>query len=63
MVPATAQDRNIATQHAVGGERRSKTGVVNIPGVQQQYGKNFGNSVIPYRPSSPVFSAPLGPRR
>ncbi len=24
-----------------------KTGVVNIPGVQQQYGKNFGRSVIP----------------
>jgi len=29
----------------------TKTGVVNIPGVQQQYGKNFGNSVIPYRPA------------
>lgn len=28
----------------------TKTGVVNIPGVQQQYGKNFGNSVVPYRP-------------
>jgi hypothetical protein len=28
----------------------TKIGIVNIPGVQQQYGKNFGNSVIPYRP-------------
>jgi hypothetical protein len=40
-----------------------KTGVVNIPGVQQQYGKNFGHSVIPYRPDRPVFSSPLTPRR
>jgi hypothetical protein len=39
----------------------TKTGVVNIPGVQQQYGKNFGNSVIPYRPPPPVY-APLGHR-
>ncbi|WP_246781413.1 hypothetical protein [Rhodoblastus sphagnicola] len=38
-------------------------GIVNIPGVQQQYGQNFGKSVIPYRPSAPVFSAPIGPRR
>ncbi len=37
----------------------TKTGVVNIPGVRQQYGKNFGNSVVPYRPPSPVY-APLG---
>lgn len=37
----------------------TKTGVVNIPGVQQQYGKNFGNSVIPYRPSV-VPAPPLG---
>jgi hypothetical protein len=39
-----------------------KTGVVNIPGVQQQYGKNFGNSVIPYRPPPPVYTSPLGRR-
>lgn len=38
----------------------TKTGVVNIPGVQQQYGKNFGNSVIPYRPAAPVYTVPLG---
>lgn len=30
-----------------------KVGTVSIPGVQQQYGKNFGISVIPYRPPSP----------
>lgn len=41
----------------------TKTGVVNIPGVQQQYGKNFGNSVVPFRPSPPVFGAPFGVRR
>jgi hypothetical protein len=40
----------------------TKTGVVNIPGVQQQYGKNFGNSVVPYRPDRPVFNSPIGPR-
>jgi len=39
-----------------------KTGIVNIPGVQQQYGKNFGHSVIPYRPAAPVYTAPLGRR-
>src|ERR1700753_4321295 len=37
-----------------------KVGVVNIPGVQQQYGKNFGVSAVPFRPPR-VFSAPLGP--
>jgi hypothetical protein len=39
-----------------------KTGVVNIPGVQQQYGKNFGNSVVPYRPPPPIFAPSLGAR-
>jgi hypothetical protein len=41
----------------------TKVGVVNIPGVQQQYGRNFGVSAAPYRPAPPVFSAPLGPHR
>jgi hypothetical protein len=41
----------------------TKVGVVNIPGVQQQYGRNFGVSVVPQRPAPLVFSAPLGPRR
>ncbi len=39
-----------------------KVGVVNVPAVQQQYGRNFGVSVYPYRPSAPVYSAPLGHR-
>jgi hypothetical protein len=39
-----------------------KTGVVNMPGVQQQYGKNFGHSVYPYRPAAPVYTSPLGRR-
>ncbi len=32
-----------------------KTGVVNIPGVQQQYGKNFGHSAVPFRPAAAKF--------
>lgn len=40
-----------------------KTGVVNIPAVQQQYGRNFGISVVPYRPPPPVFSTPGMPHR
>jgi len=36
-----------------------KTGVINIPGVAQQYGKNFGVSAVPYRPAPPTFSAPM----
>lgn len=39
-----------------------KTGIVNIPAVQQQYGRNFGRSVIPYRPSAPTYTAPIGRR-
>ncbi len=39
-----------------------KTGVVNMPAVQQQYGKNFGRSVIPYRPAAPTYTAPIGRR-
>ncbi len=34
-------------------------GVVNGPAVQQQYGPNFGQSVVPYRPAAPVFKPPL----
>jgi hypothetical protein len=39
-----------------------KIGVVNIPGVQQQYGRNFGVSVYPYRPPVPIYVSPLGRR-
>ncbi|WP_291693409.1 hypothetical protein [Bradyrhizobium sp.] len=34
-----------------------KVGTVNIPGVQQQYGKNFGHSVVPFRPPPPIYSS------
>lgn len=35
-----------------------KTGTVNIPAVRQQYGPNFGKSVVPYRGAPPHY-APL----
>jgi hypothetical protein len=37
-------------------------GVVNVPGVQQQYGRNFGVSIYPYRPPTPTYAAPGGRR-
>ena len=40
-----------------------KVGVVNVPAVQQQYGKNFGVSAFPYRPPPPVYAAPIGSAR
>ena len=36
-----------------------KKGIVNFPAVKQQYGKNFGVSVYPYRPPRPTYTAPL----
>jgi hypothetical protein len=39
-----------------------KIGVVNMPAVQQQYGRNFGVSAVPYRPAPPVYSSPVGHR-
>lgn len=39
-----------------------RTGVFNEPGVRQQYGQNFGRSVVPYRPAPLTFSSPIGPR-
>jgi hypothetical protein len=41
----------------------TKVGVVNIPGVQEQYGKNFGVSAVPFRPAPPVFTSPMAPHR
>jgi hypothetical protein len=41
----------------------TKIGVVNAPAVQQQYGKNFGVSAVPYRPSPLHFTSPLAPHR
>jgi hypothetical protein len=35
-------------------------GVVNVPGVRQQYGANFGVSAAPFRPSAPVYAPLLG---
>jgi hypothetical protein len=42
------------------GSQDLKTGLVNIPAVQQQYGRNFGVSAYPYRPPPPVYVAPIG---
>lgn len=39
-----------------------KIGVVNTPAVAQQYGKNFGVSVVPYRPPPPIYNSALGRR-
>jgi hypothetical protein len=38
----------------------TKIGIVNLPAVQQQYGQNYGHSVIPFRPPAPSFGTPLG---
>ncbi|QUS42279.1 hypothetical protein RPMA_06060 [Tardiphaga alba] len=39
----------------------TKLGIVNIPAVQQQYGQNFGRSIVPFRPPQPTFNG--NPRR
>ena len=38
----------------------TKIGIQNLPAVQQQFGPNYGRSVVPYRPAAPVYGAPLG---
>jgi len=38
-----------------------KVGTVNIPAVQQQYGRNFGHSVVPYRPTV-IYPSGMGRR-
>ena len=38
-----------------------KVGVINIPALQEQYGKNFGVSAVPFRPPPPVFALPTLP--
>jgi hypothetical protein len=40
----------------------TKIGVVNLPGVQQQYGQNYGRSVVPFRLPPPAFSSPMNRR-
>ncbi len=42
--------------------RDIEVGTVNVPGVQQQYGQNFGHSVIPYRPPPLIYSPGLSRR-
>ena len=39
------------------GSTANATGTFNKSGVAEQYGKNFGVSVIPYRPTPPTFSS------
>ena len=39
------------------GSPSSAVGTFNEQGVKEQYGQNFGKSVIPYRPPAPVFSS------
>jgi hypothetical protein len=36
-----------------------RIGIVNVPAVAQQYGQNFGRSVVPFRPP-PLIFAPIG---
>jgi hypothetical protein len=40
----------------------TRVGVINIPGVQQQYGRNFRLSVVPYRPPPLIYAPSLGGR-
>jgi len=40
--------------------RDTSIGIVNVPAVRQQYGPNFGKSVVPYRPTPPS-NTPRGP--
>jgi hypothetical protein len=39
----------------------NKVGTFNEQGLQEQYGQNFGKSVVPFRPPAPVFSNALHP--
>jgi hypothetical protein len=39
----------------------NQVGTFNEQGVAEQYGQNFGKSVIPYRPPAPAFNNPLRP--
>ncbi len=38
----------------------TKIGIVNLPAVQQQYGQNYGKSVVPYRPLPMIYAPALG---
>lgn len=43
------------------GSPSNQVGGFNALGVSEQYGKNFGRSDIPYRPSAPVYGNALHP--
>jgi hypothetical protein len=45
------------------GSQDIRVGVFNRSALQQQYGSNFGVSVIPQRPAAPNFTNSLGGRR
>lgn len=51
---------NLPPADARSGDTR--IGIVNLPGVQQQYGQNYGRSVVPFRLPPPVYSAPINRR-
>lgn len=53
--------RNIAPSDAV--TPQVKLGGFNQAAVRQQYGSNFGKSVVPYRPSTGQFTNPIHPSR
>jgi hypothetical protein len=39
----------------------NEVGTFNEQGLKEQYGQNFGKSVVPYRPPAPIFSSPVHP--
>lgn len=39
----------------------NQVGTFNEQSVCEQYGQNFGKSVIPYRPPAPIFNTSLSP--
>ncbi len=45
-----------ATIPLAAGSASNAIGIFNQAGVAEQYGKNFGVSVTPYRPPPPVFA-------
>jgi hypothetical protein len=37
----------------------TEIGLFNDPAVREQYGQNYGRSVMPYRPPTPTFGTPV----
>jgi hypothetical protein len=44
------------------GSPAVRVGGFNQAGLREQFGSNFGHSVVPFRPPPPVFINPIGPR-